>query len=345
MDDLRSEFASSNVLITGGMGFIGSNLAHRLVELGAHVTVVDSCIEGQGANPFNLEDIKDRIKILLYDLRDRGPISEAVKGKDYIFNLAAFTSHVRSYENPLEDLEVNCRSHLVFLETVRKHNPGARIIYTGSRCQYGKALYLPIDEAHPFNVVDINGAHKATVECYHRLHEQHFGIQCVCVRLANVFGPRHQMNHSKQGFLNWFIRVALLGEEIQVFGDGSQLRDFLYVDDAVEAILLLAAREESYGDVFNLGSGKPLSVLESAQKVAELTGCSYRLTPFPSEYLAIEVGDLYLDISKACSAISWEPSVTFEEGLKRTIDFYRRYGDHYWGKNMPESVTHSVQDD
>ncbi len=330
MDDLKARYSGARVLITGGMGFIGSNLAHRLLELGADITIVDSCVEGQGANPFNVADIKDQIKLYIYDLRDRGPMASVVKDKEYIFNLAAFTSHIRSYENPLEDLEVNCRSHLIFLETLRKHNPGAKVVYTGSRCQYGRAQYLPIDEEHPFNVVDINGAHKAAVEYYHRLHELHFGMRCLRVRLANIFGPRHQMNHSKQGFLNWFIRVAILQDTIQVFGDGSQLRDFLYVDDAVEAILLLAARDECYGEAFNLGSGKPLSVLESARKVAELTGCSYCLTPFPSEYAAVEVGDLYLDIAKIQRAIPWEPQVDFDEGLARTVDFYRRFGEHYW---------------
>jgi nucleoside-diphosphate-sugar epimerase len=306
------------------------------VGLGAEVALVDALIPGQGGNTFNLKGFEDRLEVCLSDIGDTDRLADQVRDRDYIFNLAAYTSHIRSIEEPLDDLDINCRSQLAFLELVKEVNPRCCIVYTGSRCQYGRALYLPMDESHPFNVADINGVHKATVEYYHQLYSRIYGFKCVCLRLSNVYGPRHQMSHSKQGFLNWFIRVALEGDDIQVFGDGRQRRDFVYVDDVVEAILQSAAEDACYGQVLNVGSGSPVSIGEAAERIVARTSTGYTKVPFPHDYLSIEAGDLYLDISKMRTMTGWEPKVGFEEGLDKTLDFYKHNGEAYWTCNDEE---------
>lgn len=337
MKELATAYRGKKVLVTGGLGFIGSVLTERLVDLGARIDVVDSLIPGQGGNPRNLESVEHEVKVHILDIKHGDLMADLVEGRQFIFNLAAYTSHVKSIENPLDDLEINCKSHLSFLQTIREVNPECRVVYSGSRSQYGKALCLPVDENHPFNAVDINGVHMATVELYHRLCHRIYGVRCCCLRLTNVFGPHHQMVHSKQGFLHWFIRVALEGGEINVFGDGMQYRDFVYVDDAVSAILLAGAEPSCYGDAFNVGTGVPISVADCARLVAEKAGGSYRLVPFPGDYLDVEVGDFYLDWSKIKEAVGWEPKVGFEEGLDLTIDFYRRNRRKYWGSEEEDS--------
>lgn len=335
MKELHQVFDGKRALVTGGLGFIGSHLAERLSILGAEVCVVDAIIEGQGGNRFNLDGLEDRIDIHVANIRDRDALSPLLADRDYVFNLAAYTSHIKSIEEPIEDLEINCRSHLEFLELLKDVNSGCRLVYTGSRCQYGRALYLPIDENHPFNVTDINSAHKATVEMYHLLSSRIYGIPCCLLRLTNVYGPRHQMLHSKQGFLNWFVRVGLDGGEIKIFGEGTQYRDFIYVSDAVEAILQAAAEPACYGDAINIGSGSPVSIREAAEKISGKTGCAFTRVPWPDGYLSIEAGDLYLDTQKIQRLIGWHPLVGFEEGLDRTLDFYREFGDRYWDRSSP----------
>ncbi|MHB8779966.1 MAG: NAD-dependent epimerase/dehydratase family protein [Candidatus Geothermincolia bacterium] len=337
MKDIAEAYGGKRVLVTGGLGFIGSNLAERLLDCGAEVAVVDALVPGQGGNPFNLQGFEDRLEVCRADIGDAERVEPFVRGRDYIFNLAAYTSHIRSIEMPLEDLDINCRSHLSFLELVKDVNRDCRIVYTGSRCQYGRAVYLPMDEDHPFNVADINGVHKATVEHYHLLYSRIYGLPCVCLRLSNVYGPKHQMSHSKQGFLNWFIRVALEGDEIQVFGDGAQRRDFVYVDDAVEAILQAAAEEACDGRALNIGSGAPVSIGQAAERITAKTGTGFRSVPFPHDYLSIEAGDLYLDISRMREATGWQPRVGFEEGLELTLDFYRDHGKMYWDNGTEET--------
>lgn len=337
MKQLIEAYRGRKVLVTGGLGFIGSILAARLADLGSEVDVVDSLIPGQGGNHHNLEGYSSRIGVHILDIKHGDLMAHLVGGRDYIFNLAAYTSHVKSIEEPIVDLEVNCESHLSLLNTIREINPECRVVYSGSRSQYGKALYLPVDEEHPFNAVDINGVHMATVELYHRLYHRIYNIRSCCLRLTNVFGPHHQMMHSKQGFLHWFIRLALDGGEINVFGDGEQYRDFVYVDDAVRAILLAGANPDCYGDAFNVGTGKPISVAECARLVAEKAGGSYRLIPFPRDYLDVEVGDFYLDWQKINRSVGWEPVVEFDEGLDLTVDFYRRNRSKYWEPADPGS--------
>jgi UDP-glucose 4-epimerase len=333
--DLEETYAGKKALVTGGLGFIGSNLARRLAELSVQVTVIDALLPEQGGNYFNLEGTEGRIEVREGDIGELVGVEGLLEGRDFVFNLAAMTSHVGSVENPLMDLGMNCRSHLQFLEVLREVNRDCVMLYTGSRSQYGKAEYLPADEEHPFDPVDINGVHMTTVEMYHKLYSEIYGMPCVRLRITNVYGPRHLMSHSKQGFIHWFIRVGLSGGEIKVFGDGTQQRDFIYVGDCVEAMLQTAAEPVCYGKALNVGSGVPVSVLDCARAIAEKTGSSYRLIPFPEEYLNVETGDLYLDVSRMKELTGWEPAVGFSEGLDLTIDFYRRHWDKYWQQQDP----------
>jgi UDP-glucose 4-epimerase len=338
MKQLQQSFEKKKVLVTGGLGFVGSNLTRRLVELSAEVSIVDSLLPDQGGNHFNLDGLEDSVNIQVADIQDTDVMSGLVQDCEYIFNLAARTSHVGSIERPLDDLEANCLSHLMFLELLKQNNRDCRVVYTGSRSQYGRALYLPVDEEHPFNAMDTNGVHKATVEMYHLLYSRIFGVQCCCLRLSNVFGPRHQMSDSRQGFIHWFIRLALSGEDVEVFGDGTQQRDFVYIDDAVEAILQAAVEPLCYDEAFNIGIGAPMSIDEIAARIAEKTGCAYSLVPFPQEFLSVEIGDLYLDVSKFKGVTDWEPAVDFDAGLDATLDFYKEYGDRYWNSSEADII-------
>jgi UDP-glucose 4-epimerase len=328
---LKDSYQDRKVMITGGLGFIGSNLAHRLVDYGADVLIVDSLIPEYGGNLFNVEDIKDRVRINIADVRDVSGINYLVQGQEYIFNLAGQVSHVDSMNDPYTDLEINCRSQLSLLEACRRHNPSVKLIYASTRQIYGAPDYLPVDEKHLLHPTDVNGINKMAGEWYHILYSNVYGIRATSLRLTNTYGPRQLMKHSRQGFIGWFIRLAVDGEEISVYGDGRQLRDLNYVDDAVEALLLAGARENVNGEVYNLGGEKPVSLLEIVEMLRELCpDASYRLVPFPPEKKRIDIGDYYADYSKIRSALGWEPQVPLKEGLSRTVDYYRKYKAHYW---------------
>ncbi|MBI3891755.1 MAG: NAD-dependent epimerase/dehydratase family protein [Candidatus Wallbacteria bacterium] len=329
--DLADRFRGKRCLITGGLGFIGSNLAERLSGYGAWVTVVDSLIEGYGGNLFNVESIKDRVRINISDVRDQSSTNWLVRGQDYLFNLAGTLSHIDSMTDPFTDLEINCRSQLSILESCRKFNPAVKVIFSGTRGQYGRAQYLPVDEKHPLCPTDTNGINNTAGEWYHILYNNVYGIRAVSLRLTNVFGPRHQMRHSRQGYLNWFVRLAIDGEKIQIYGDGAQLRDFNYVDDVVEALLLAGAVDSTNGEIYNLGSGAPVSVVDSARAVLEAAGTGQLdQVPFPEEKKKIEVGDYYADFGKFKQVTGWEPRVSFPEGLRRTVKYYRKNKEQYW---------------
>ncbi len=327
---ISSDYRDKRVLVTGGLGFIGSNLVRRLVRLGASVTVIDACYPDQGANFYNLKDYLEKINLVVADIGEADKISEYLPDQEIVFNLAASTSHVGSLLNPLRDLERNCLSQLKFLNLLADLSPRTMVVYTGSRSQYGKPLYLPVDENHPLRPVDINGVHKTTVEEYHRVFHERNRLRCTSLRLTNVFGPRHQMQHDGQGFLNWFIREGLLGNEILVYGEGSQQRDFLYVEDVVEALLLAGTSEACVGKAFNLASGTSITVAEAARAVAEATGTTWRKAPFPPEYASVEPGDIELDASLFRETLGWEPRWDFHAGLMETIVFYRQHGNHYF---------------
>lgn len=353
-------FSDKKVLITGGLGFIGSNLTIRLVELGADVLLVDSLVPAYGGNLFNIEPVRDRVRVNIADVRDVNGMDYLVQGNDYLFNLAGQISHMDSMRDPYTDLEINCRAQLSILEACRHHNSAIKIVYAGTRQVYGAPEYLPVDEKHLLRPVDVNGINKMAGEWYHILYNNVYGIRAVSLRLTNTYGPRLLMKHGRQGFAAWFIRQAIHNEEIQLFGDGRQLRDLNYVDDVVEAMLLAAVYDGANGGsthseptspaspkgagpagrdgvpIFNLGNSPPVSLLEFVRTLLEV--CQefgvgkggYRLVPFPADKKRIDIGDYYGDYGKIQRTLGWQPEVDLKEGLRRTVAFYTRYGEHYW---------------
>jgi UDP-glucose 4-epimerase len=317
--------------VTGGLGFIGSNLAIRLVELGADVTVVDALIEGHGGNRFNIEPVRDRVRLEIADVRDQPAIEELVGRQDVIFHLAGQVSHVDSMTDPVRDLELNYRSALSLLEACRRRNGDGRVVFAASRQQYGKPRYLPVDEQHPLDPVDVNGVDKAAAEAsllvYHRAH----GLPACSLRLTNTYGPRMQMRHARQGFAAWFVRLALEGREIELYGGGSALRDFNYVDDVVDAFLVAGRSEEAIGEVYNLGHPDPTSVRGFAESLLEAVGGGgLRDVPFPEERSRIDVGSVYADFQKIRGELGWEPRTSLRKGLARTVEYFRAHRAAYW---------------
>lgn len=331
MDEMKKFYKGKNILITGGLGFIGSTLAHKLVGLGVKVAIVDSLLPDYGGNRFNINDIKDRVSVNTADVRDETSMFDLVKGQDTIFNLAGTLSHIDSMRDPYTDLEINCRSQLTMLEACRKNNPNVKIVFSGTRGQYGRAEYLPVDEKHPMKPADVNGINNMAGEWYHILYNNVYGIRATSLRLTNVYGPRHQMKHSKQGFLNWFIRLVMEDKEISIYGDGVQKRDFNYVDDVVEALLLAAATEKTNGEVYNIGSGTPISVLDCLKSIIKIVKKgSYKPVKYPEDKKKVEIGDYYADYSKFAMATGWSPKTDFKEGLEKTVRYYEKYRRHYW---------------
>jgi UDP-glucose 4-epimerase len=319
------------VLITGGLGFIGSNLAIRLVDLGAEVAVVDSLIPGYGGNRFNIAPIADRVSVNVSDIRDEHALPQLLEGRDVIFNLAGQVSHIDSMERPREDLEINCAAQLSLLEAVRRVNPGARIVFAGSRQQYGRPLFLPLTEEHPLHPIDVNGINKTAGESYHLLYHEVYGLQTVSLRLTNTYGPRMLMQHARQGFIAWFVRRAVEGAEIEIFGDGRQLRDFNEVEDVVEAFLLAGASDRAVGRAFNLGHPEPVSLLELTETLLDVAGGgSYRIVPFPEDRARIDIGSVYADPSRIREELGWAPRVPLREGLARMVEYYREHRGEYW---------------
>ncbi len=328
--DLNNAYGGKKVLITGGLGFIGSTLAHRLVGLGAEVTVIDSMIPDYGGNKFNINGIEKKINVNIADVRDEHSMNHLVQGRDLLFNLAGTLSHIDSMKDPFTDLEINCKAQLSILESCRKNNPGLKIIFSGTRGQYGRADYLPVDEKHPMHPTDINGIDNMAGEWYHILYNNVYGIRATSLRLTNTYGPRHQMKHHKQGIINWFVRLIIEGRQVDIFGDGKQIRDCNYVDDVVEALLLAGSSEKSNGQVYNIG-GSPASLDEIVKIIIKLNGSgSYKLIPFPESSKKIEIGDYIADHSKIENELGWAPKVGLEEGLKRTLEYYKTNKLHYW---------------
>ena len=325
---LLKRYEEKKVLVTGGLGFVGSNLALRLAELGAQVHVVDALLPGCGGNRFNLQPAGDRITVSIQDLRNRDFIEQAVAGTDLIFNLAGDVSHLGSMEDPEHDLEINCRAQLALLESCRRANPSVKIVFASSRQLYGRPLSLPVNEGHQVEPVDINGIHKRTAERYHFIYGV-YGIRATALRMTNTYGPRQLIRHNLQGFMGWFIRQALLGEEIVLFGDGAQLRDPVYVDDAVHAFLRAGVSPAADGQVFNLGH-EPVSLLTIAETLIAICGRgSYRLEPFPPERRLVDIGHYYGDYWKAERLLNWKPQIGLEEGLRRAVEYFREHGEHY----------------
>lgn len=324
-------YCRKSVLITGGLGFIGSSLAHRLASLGAAVTIIDCSLPDHGANRRNIAGIEDKITVIDADIRDRESIMKLVESRDYIFNLAAQGLHIDSMKDPRLDLDINCFGQLNLLESCRLRNPGVKILFASTRQVYGRPQYLPLDERHPLNPVDINGIHKLAGEEYHALYHKIYGLRTVSLRLTNTCGPRQIVKHNRANFTGWMIRQALDDEEISIFGDGSQRRDFTYIDDVVEAFLLCGARDEADGEIFNLGGMKHYTLLEFVRLLLEISGSgSCKCIPFPAERQAIDVGGVYSSYDKIKDALGWSPRIGLEEGLERTVAFFRENKAGYW---------------
>jgi len=328
-------YKGRSVLITGGLGFIGSNLARKLVEIGGvEVSIVDALIPDQGGNLFNIEGIEDRVKLHIADMGDDYVINHLVGGVDYIFNLAGNVSHLESMLRPQRDLELNCAAQLTLLEACRNFNPHVKIVFTSTRQVYGKPIYLPVDEQHRVMPLDINGIHKLAAENYHQLYNRVYGMRTVCLRLTNTYGPRQLLSHNRQGFIAWFIRQALDGGVIELFGEGRQRRDLNYVDDVVEALLLAGANEDAEGEIFNLGTGTPVSLADLASDLISLTGRgSVQPVPFPLERQLIDIGNSYSSYQKIETALGWRPRMPLSEGLARTVEFYKKHRTNYWEPN------------
>ncbi len=326
-----NNFKGKEVLITGGLGFIGSNLSIELVKLGARVTIIDNMLPRQGSNLFNIKNIEDKVKVNISDVRNGLSMNHLVQGKEYIFHLAGQVNHVDSMRNPIQDLDINCRGTLVLLEALRHHNREAKVIFAGTRGEYGSSVKLPVDEDHPTNPKGIYAVTNLTAEKMVLVYDDVFGIKGACLRITNTYGPRHQMMHDEYGVFNWFIRKAMDDDDIPVFGDGRILRDFLYVDDLVQCMLMTASAEGAYGEVFNIGSGVPVSFIELAEKIASISGMGRaKYTEFTQERKEVEPGDYYADIGKIGRVVGWAPKTPLDEGIRKTIEYYRQHRREYW---------------
>jgi dTDP-glucose 4,6-dehydratase/UDP-glucose 4-epimerase len=336
---LSAIFCKKRVLITGGLGFIGSNLARALVAQGAEVTLVDSLIPQYGGNPFNIDDIRDKLTVNVCDVRDPFAMAYLLQGKDFLFNLAGQTSHLDSMADPQTDLDINAAAQLAILEACRKSNPGIKIVFASTRQLYGKPDYLPVDEKHPIRPVDVNGINKLAGEWYHLLYNNVYGIRACALRLTNTYGPGMRVKDARQTFLGIWVRLLIEGKPIRVFGDGLQLRDFNYVDDCVEALLLAGASDEANGKVYNLGSSEVVGLKALAEMMIELgdnlkIGGGYELIPFPPERKAIDIGDYYSDFSLITHELGWQPRIDLREGLQRTMAYYQANHMHYWNNDQ-----------
>ncbi|MDJ1172665.1 NAD-dependent epimerase/dehydratase family protein [Roseofilum capinflatum] len=318
-----STFADKKVLITGGLGFIGSNLARRLLKLGAKVLLVDSLIPEYGGNLFNINGIENQVKINISDVRDQYSMRYLVQGQDYLFNLAGQTSHLDSMHDPYTDLEINCRSQLSILEACRNYNPDIKLVFASTRQLYGKPDYLPVDENHLLRPVDVNGINKMAGEWYHILYNNVYGIRSCALRLTNTYGPRMRVKDARQTFLGIWVRLVVEKKPFEVWG-GEQLRDFTYVEDAVDAMLMAAVQPAAEGQIFNLGGDRIISLRETAELLIKVNnGGEFQIREFPAERKRIDIGDYYTDYSKIKSSLGWTPKTSLEEGLTQTLAFYR----------------------
>lgn len=326
-----TNYLNSEVLITGGLGFIGSALAKRLVELGANVTLVDSLIPQYGGNLFNITDIADQVTVNVCDVRDPHAMAYLVRGKNYLFNLAGQTSHLDSMTDPQTDLDINATAQLSILESCRKANPDIKLVFASTRQLYGKPDYLPVDEKHPIRPVDVNGINKLAGEWYHLLYNNVYGIRACALRLTNTYGPGMRVRDARQTFLGIWVRLLIEGKPIKVFGDGLQLRDFNYVDDCVDALLLAGTSDAANGKVYNLGNREVINLKDLAIMMTALAeGSTFELVPFPPDRKAIDIGDYYSDYTLIEHELGWSPKVALAEGLTRTVAYYGEHWPHYW---------------
>jgi len=334
----REFYRGRKVMITGGLGFIGSNLARQLVDLGADVLLVDSLIPDYGGNLFNIDGIADRVRVNVADIRQQTTMNYLVQDRDVIFSLAGQVSHIDSMRDPYTDLDINCRSQLTVLEACRNHNPGVKVVFAGTRQVYGRPDSRPVDERHLVRPTDVNGINKAAGENYHIVYNNVFGVRGCSLRLTNVYGPRQLLKHSRQGFIGWFIRLAIEDRQISIYGDGSQQRDFVYVDDAADAFLCAGASDACNGEVFNIGGDEPITHRDLAAMLVRVAGAgTVQYVEWPPEKKAIDIGSFYADSTKFKRTTGWRPAICLEEGLRRTIAFYRSHWREYvMAQSQPE---------
>jgi UDP-glucose 4-epimerase len=330
-------YANKRVLITGGLGFIGSNLAMRLAESSlADICIIDSLHPACGGNPHNLEGIARPVEIHTFDLRKASKLREVVRGVDVIFNLAGHVSHTDSMKDPLQDLGGNAEAHLCLLECCRTQNPDVRVVYSSTRQIFGCPQYLPVDENHVDRPVDINGVNKYAAELYHRIYYQVHGIETCSLRLTNTYGPRQLIRNASQGVVGWFFHQILCDEEITLFGDGKQLRDLTYVDCVVDALLLAGSHPAAPGKIYNLGSGMPISLLDLVKLMISVSGKGrYRFAPFPEERQKIDIGDYYGSFSRIYEELGWKPQVSIRNGIRRTLEFFEQNRSSYIEHEIP----------
>lgn len=329
MDSFATFYRGLKVVVTGGLGFIGSNLARRLVELGADVSVVDSLLPNTGGNCANLKDLENRLRIQIVDLRNAEKIASLIRGQSVVFNLAGTVSHLDSMTDPLSDMGANVHGQIVLLEACRRYIPEARIVFASTRQIYGRPISCPVDESHPISPVDVNGINKDAAESYHSLYHQVYGMQTVSLRLTNTFGPRMRVKDARQTFLGIWIRRVLEDAVFEVWG-GDQKRDLTYVDDAVDAFLVAAACSDAQGCVFNIGGSPPVTLTALAKSLVTITGKGrFEIKEFPPERLRIDIGDYFANDQRFRQLTGWAASVTLEEGLARTVAYFRNCLNDY----------------
>lgn len=324
-------FRGKKVLITGGLGFLGSNLAHRLVSLDAKVSILDCLLKDHGGNLNNLIGIENKVVHVIGDIRDPSMMERLIRDQDVLFNVAAQTSHTGSMQDPFLDVDINVKGQINLLEICRKINPGIRIVYCSTRAVYGSNPKSEIDENCLPNPLDVYAANKLAGEYYHRIYSQVHGLKTVILRVANGYGPRAQMKGPSFGILNWFIRLAVDDHEIKVFGDGRQVRDYVYVDDIIDAFLAVGAGESLQGEIFNAGTGQGLPLIDIVHAIIQIVGKGKIVhVSWPEQNKKIDVGNFVADVKKIKTKLDWSPKITLDQGLKKTTDFYKKYKNDYW---------------
>lgn len=322
---------NKQVLIFGGLGLIGSSVARRCIAQGANVTIADNRAPEYGANDFNLADLEGRFELIIGDIREKSFVDLIVRERDYIFNFAAQVNHNISIENPILDNQLNCIGHINVLMGCKNYNPKAKLVYPGSRLQYGRITSLPVTENHPREPLSIYAIHKNTAEQYYQAFYKHYGINSVCFRITNPYGPRAQMKSSGYSLINWFIRLAMEGKDITVFGEGKQKRDYIFIDDLADALVAGACNSITNGKIYNLGSGRPTEFGKMARRVVDIVGQgTVKNIPWPANYDNFETGDFYADTAFISTDLGWKPSVDLPDGIQQTVAYYQKYRQYYW---------------
>ncbi|MGC2413123.1 MAG: NAD-dependent epimerase/dehydratase family protein [Stellaceae bacterium] len=328
-DGRFAAFRGAHVMVTGGVGLIGSALARRLAGLGAELVLLDSMVAEAGANLANIADLGGRVRVNIADIRDAAALRHLLTGQDFLFDLAGQTSHLDSMNAPEFDLAVNCTAQLQLLELCRAVAPGVAIVHAGTRQIYGRPRYLPVDEEHPLRPADVNGVNKMAGEAYHLLFHDVYGINTRSLRLTNVYGPGMRIKDARQNFLGIWLRRTLEGDAFEVWG-GEQRRELLYVEDAVEAFLDAALSRDTAGLALNVGGGEPYTLIALAEALIRANGGgSFERREFPEDRKRIDIGDFVTDDRRFRQLTGWAPQIGLDDGLARSLDYYRRHMASY----------------